>query len=222
MPFFVPKSVISGLAKLVKFDEAERVSLADAVKTAPKTTDPAAFASRVVQGYSGGHRAELADALVALLSLLTAKEATNMEPDEFFETVFDTVAEAPEFEDVSEPAFAGLVDFVKSLLLLDSAISTTAKAIDLLSSQESLIDECRVFTDIRPVFTGNELVSPENAVVYHNLKISCVKDGEMHTFYFSATDKALAKMQESIQRALRKSELIREMLNKVDIACFPG
>lgn len=222
MSFFVPKPVIAGLAKLVRFDQNERNTIAAAVKTAPLTTDPAKFASVVKEKYSGEHGDDVSDAMLALLSLLTAKEATDMEPDEFFEAVFDSVSESSEFENVKEDEFEKLVDFVKELLSIESAISTAAKAIDLLSSQESLIDDCRVFTDIRPVFTGKELVSPENAVVYHNLKIDCIKDGEMHTLYLSATDKSLTKMQESIERAVKKSALIREMLKKIDIACFPG
>lgn len=125
--------------------------------------------------------------------------------------VFDKTASTEQFS---------LVDKRLSLLLSkDGPIRLQAKAVELMTAQERLMREVRIFSDIRPVFTSNESVSkPSAAIVAHTLRVAYYQDGELKTFYVSMDYGDLMQLDNQVQRAKDKASELDKLLKAADVS----
>lgn len=106
-------------------------------------------------------------------------------------------------------------------LLASKALATTAGALELLTQHERNYQTARVVTDIRPVFADDVHDRPEGAVIVDTLQLQTWDRGgraEMLAVAMDETD--LRELREVIDRALAKTDTLREFLAEQDIACF--
>jgi len=108
------------------------------------------------------------------------------------------------------------VDSLKSKLLsfLELQIlEITAKAADVLLQHKTIFVSSRVITDVRPIFSEEEL-SPLAAVLIHNLEIQAYTDGN-HASYFAAMDSTdLMQLRDVIDRAIKKEAALRKTIDQ--------
>jgi hypothetical protein len=118
----------------------------------------------------------------------------------------DEIGRSLRFEDQSVDT-AALTPRVARLVESD-AIYLSAKALDLLASEERITVRSKVITDARPVFRARgeeEPGQPAAAIVTHTLQVEYIENGETRTFYASMDRVDLPRLRDEIDRAEAKA-----------------
>ncbi|QXP56216.1 hypothetical protein H0I25_00030 [Cellulophaga sp. HaHa_2_95] len=101
----------------------------------------------------------------------------------------------------------------KIFIILNNSqnLKQTFKAADLISDNDVIFSDGKVFSDIRLLFEDNvELYSERRkAVIIHRLKLESSKNGSNENFYFSLDSNDLVKLKEIISRAILKDSQIK-------------
>jgi hypothetical protein len=96
-------------------------------------------------------------------------------------------------------------------------LSVTAKVLDVATEHTHVFLSARTFTDIRPVFTA-DATSIDAAVLVHHLVIHYLESGEHRDFNVALDTKDIQSLRESLDRADKKANLLRELVNKSNVA----
>jgi hypothetical protein len=100
-----------------------------------------------------------------------------------------------------------------STLLQTGALSTTWKALDVLTENDKNYWEARIVTDIRTIFGNDVNEPPVAAVIQHTLKIH-FHHGARHDEVFIALDEYdLDQLQETLDRAKTKAKSLRTVID---------
>jgi hypothetical protein len=102
---------------------------------------------------------------------------------------------------------------------LDS-VTTTGRALDLLTEHEHVFHSARVLTDIRPVFGDDPAESPNGALVVESLKLEYFDEGATCSIYLALSHGDLRSLRDTIDRALGKSETIQGLLGQIGLPHF--
>jgi hypothetical protein len=158
-----------------------------------------------------------ADLSKTLVSLCSAADQYGLEV--LLRNVADSIEITEEFKEIDAQNREALLSKLRSLLTGKSAIKQFLKAIQVVQSHQQVFSECKILTDVRPVFNeiGDE---PVAASIIHNLKISYGKDDNSRDFYVVLDDRDLKTLQEQINRAIIKSGSLQKLLSKSEIPCL--
>jgi len=121
-------------------------------------------------------------------------------------------------KNVTEVQVQRLTERLGKLLESVTPIQLRAKLIEVMSAQQRLLREGRIFTDVRPIFSSAEEVgTPEGAVVLHTLRLRFYEDGAVKSWYVCLDDSDLDNLQKQIERARHKSTELTDVLLKAEI-----
>jgi hypothetical protein len=109
-------------------------------------------------------------------------------------------------------ATSGLKERISRLLSLDQSLGVSAKATQLLLRHKNPLLTARIFTDIRPVFTGEENPTPRAAVVVHTLELVTRTDGSQFSHYVALDSTDLQTLKRIVDRAIRKEASLRTIM----------
>ena len=104
-------------------------------------------------------------------------------------------------------------------LLSSGPLAMTAKISDVVTEYEHLLCTARILTDVRPVFP-EPLGRPTVMGVMHNLKITYHEGRETREFYVAMDDRDIANLRALLERAERKSTMLREIMKAAGIQCL--
>lgn len=104
-----------------------------------------------------------------------------------------------------------------SPLLSKKSIRQVAKLFDVGFSHENLLNNVRIFTEVRPIFEEKIDEEFDAAVVTHSMRLSYVANNELREAYFTMDTSDLAAMQAQIERALTKGDAMTRFLRKVGV-----
>lgn len=108
-----------------------------------------------------------------------------------------------------------IIKWLGEIYTPSSYLTVIYKAKKLLWENKNVFLGSRVITDIRTVFI-NELTVSQNAVIFHNLRISYSSDENESTFFVALDRSDLVSLKAQIERALEKeSQLISAHSEKV-------
>lgn len=102
-------------------------------------------------------------------------------------------------------------------LLKISALENAAKAFELVNDHQNIFLDCRVITDIRPVFGHNVEEAPVGAVIVHHLKIVHLEGRERKYYYVALDGSDLQELIEALGRAQKKDRSLSKVLEVAKI-----
>lgn len=219
MSYDVPDNIISGLKGLLSLDPADFDAMEACLLGNPNAANPAMLVAQALSESAKSPSGSIVDALTALISLQIARD-TWANDSNLLNSVFDSAKESGKFKTFSDKALDSLKHRLAKILESPSSLKTAAKAFELLQSQPFLIKETRIFSDIRAVFGFDEDVKPPSAVLFHTLKFECATSEGEKTLFLTATDNSLAALKTAIERAEKKSVVLRQTLADSSISCL--
>jgi len=108
--------------------------------------------------------------------------------------------------------------FIEDVLGLESTLGLIAKGHQLITANERLFCGVTVFTDLRPIFLGEEVGEPAAFIGNHTLRISFHRpDFDLDEVFISMGPKELRKLGEAVERAQRKEKSLRAFADKSGI-----
>jgi len=137
--------------------------------------------------------------------------------------VDDVIATAKRDVDI-KPSDGNLDGVARNLISIfepGGSLGTAAKAAELLSENERVLcgSNCRVLTDLRPIFSADITKNPKSAVIQHVLKIAFHDAGEdIKEFYVAMDGDDVRYLQNLFERAIEKEHTLRSSLSGAGIA----
>lgn len=105
--------------------------------------------------------------------------------------------------------------FIEGVLALESTLGLIAKGHYLIAANERLFCGVTIFTDLRPIFPGEEVERPAAFIGSHTLRLSFHRpDFDLDEVFISMGPKELRKLGEAVERAQRKEKSLREFADK--------
>ncbi|HEU4463178.1 MAG TPA: hypothetical protein VFR75_11355 [Solirubrobacterales bacterium] len=201
------------LQRLAGLDADQRAAVVQALLGAKGFTPIHELADKIADASAMKHDQAL-EIIYALLSFNVQLGAW----DEPSSAVAAGVAESEDLE-LGDTDRSNLGAILNELLDAHS-LSTAAKAADLISDHEHFYGGIRIITDLRPVFGDDPSAMPEGVTLAATIKIDHYTGGRLDSLYIAADDEDLRSIRDSVDRALKKSETMRELMKANNLPLY--
>ncbi|PSB57242.1 hypothetical protein [Chamaesiphon polymorphus] len=200
--------------------EEESTSLIESLKSIPPLLDNERLAN-IVLNLNPCLDKEVADNLLELLfSIYNLSERSDISIDEIITQITQSIKEDEELSsEISLEESQKISLRLNSLLDDNGTIAASYKAMVILKDHKCVFNDCRVFTDVRPIFGVDTTVNPVGMGIIHMLKIMYVGLDGPNELFIGLDYSDLEQIGEEIQRAIIKETTIRSMFAKSDIHC---
>jgi hypothetical protein len=218
MRLTIPKRHENAFAALVGLSATQSEALAAAIAKAKPTTSLSGLTAQISGAKTGLSRDELRnliDMLASLYRLRTDLEAPASDiATALIELAKDDAAFPPPRQGWEE-----LKGKLTKIFDADKTLGLTAKASELYYENERTLcpANCRILTDVRPVFLGGADTDPDSAIVQHTLKLAYHKNDELRHLYVSLDLGDIEYLQDVLERAALKEHSLRRRMAEAEI-----
>lgn len=201
----IPKKFLTGFSNLVELSNDEFNSLLKALKN----VEPLNFNSSIEKEFENEslHEDDFSEILMAIFSISGLQNYLDKTKEEVINLIVEDFVKQTEKEKKGEVLRKRLIK------LEEASISHQiySKALRLSMEGEHIFNNCRVYTDVRPLFEDeNHNLLKNYAVVTHRLKITYEDQGLIKELFFTVTPDNLKKLQLQANRAIDKESNLRK------------
>jgi hypothetical protein len=198
---------------LLSYSDNEASALLGALHDARPSLSVSGLVEQVAPktGKSAAETTEIVRTLVNLFSVYAASMSTS---EQFAASVVQTLVASGKSE--LKPSGGDWQPFRQRLvgiLSLDKSLGVTAKARDARLEYPRAFCECRVWTDLRPIFGASVGECPAGTVAVHTLRITYHESGSHKDFYVALDKPDLLELKRQLERALQKEESLKGFLS---------
>jgi len=203
----IPSEDQRTFAGILKLPGAAVQALEVGLRKAVPTLERDALISELRREPSLGDIEDLESLVGAFLSLAGTAYAGGMPVEEVVDFVVGQL-DSDEVIDLSESDRESLKAILYKLAKTES-IQIVAKARQLLLANDRNFEKVKIVTDLRPVFSGDEMVIA-GEVIIHQLTIQAQHNGRMETTFVALDSIDLASLHDEVARALSKDKSLRQ------------
>lgn len=209
----ISEQAIQGIQALLGLNETEVATLAAALREQVPVKlvvddEVAGAVGRCLTTRNKEDQELIAGAIVGLHLMLASSHRT--EPS-FTSDLLETLDLVP-----ASPEAVAAGQTISAILQVQS-ISLATKAWSLLEENDKIFTDARTITDLRPIF-GEDLAPPLAAsIITHSLRVTYRTYRADETIFLVMDDDDLRMLKQSIERALEKSRVLRDIIKN-----FPG
>lgn len=210
-PLRIPPRYQPGIRALTRLSGAHVELLNAALQDTPERLSTEHLARRAAEAVP-----DLADdafdAIDALLSLIALLD----DDDSMVEELARDVADSQDVE-LEEPVRDGFAANMVQLLRL-RPLAVAAHAHDVMTQNERVFHDARVFTDIRPVFGPEASEGPRAALLVATLKIDWhPTDGSTESSFYALDRSDLLRLRDVVDRALDKAASLEGLIGSTGL-----
>ncbi len=216
MKLAIPKSQREGFKQFISLSDDKWRSLLRALEAAGPMISAGALAKHVSPEVDLGVD-QLRQVIVVAGSLYVTRDQRGTKVEEFAEAVVEEALQEGLVGRGDSAATSKLGERIAQLLSLDRSLGVSAKATQLLFSHKNPLLTARIFTDIRPVFTGDENPTPQAAVVVHTLELVTRTDERELSHYIALDSTDLQTLKRVIDRAIHKESSLKTIMASVPL-----
>lgn len=200
--------------------EEESTSLIESLKSIPPLLDNERLANIVLNLNPCLDKEVVENLLELLFSIYNFSERSDFSADEIVTQITQSMGDDEEISsEISIDKSEKISVILNSLLDDNGTIASSYKAMVILKDHKCVFNDCRVFTDVRPIFGVDTTVNPVGMGIIHMLKIMYVGLDGPNELFIGLDYSDLEQIGEEIQRAIIKETTIRSMFAKSDIHC---
>jgi hypothetical protein len=216
MRLAIPKSQRESFKQFISLPDEKWGALLQALEAAEPAISAHALAKQISPNVDLSID-QLRQVIVMAGSLYMTRDQRGTNVEEFAEAVVEEAVHE-DLEGLADPAAAAkLKERILRLLSLDSSLGVSAKATQLLFSHKNPLLTARIFTDIRPVFTGDEKLVPRAAVVSHTLELVTSTDGRRLSHYIALDSSDLETLKRVVDRAIHKEASLKTIMSSLPL-----
>jgi hypothetical protein len=221
MKLAIPKSQKESFKQFISLPDDKWRSLLQALEAAGPTISARALAKQVSPEVDLGAD-QLRQVILVAGSLYVTRDQRGANAEEFAEAVVEEAVHEGLVDGGNPGATSKLRERVAQLLSLDHSLGVSAKATQLLLSHKNPLLTARIFTDIRPVFTGDENPTPRAAVVVHTLQLVTGTDGRELSHYIALDSADLKTLKGVVDRAIHKEASLKTIMASLPLVEING
>jgi hypothetical protein len=211
MKLTIPKAQRESFKQFISLPDDKWGSLLQALEAAGPTISARALAKHVSPEVDLSAD-QLRHVIVVAGSLYVTRDQRGVNVEEFAEAVVEEAVHEGLVVQGDSAATSKLRERISRLLTLDQSLGVSAKATLLLLSHKNPLLTARIFTDIRPVFTGDENPTPRAAIVVHTLELVTSTDGRNLSHYIALDSTDLETLKRVVDRAIRKEASLKTIM----------
>lgn len=210
MSFRIPNNFVAGFEILHELSIDDVNEIASIIHHVPPGIGPRSFNSFLKSKFDKIQVSELSSTIYSFGNLLLNSKKSKEEIAQGLSNSF--------FDEIDIENDNMLQD--KILVILNSAenLKQTFKAIDLISDNDIIFSNGRIFSDIRLLFEESidSYSTKRKAVIIHRLKLESNKNGDNKDYYFALDSSDLVKMKDLIDRAILKDSQIKNDYSNIE------
>ncbi len=204
------------LAKIRELSDEAFAKLEAVFRLPPTTLTPSQFASNASKRVPGLARDELQKVVDMLFSLYIVRADADAPLSVFTSDLLKAIDSSGRKELVFSAKARSKFQARLASLLDNEVLRVALKALALRAEHAKTFCECRIISDIRPIFAKPQ-ERPLGAVITHTLKIAFHQQGEHSEFYVAMDSDDLANLKRAIDRAQSKADALRGVLAEAGI-----
>lgn len=160
---------------------------------------------------------EFAFAIEALIPLVLNEQYAEISPDEVAKGVLDGIERTTSATQNWTAVEKKLLKARIKKALSDSNIKLRARAWALVLERPRVLDEARILTDLRPIFSNKNPAVLEACTVIHTLVLEVMEGQEARTLHIALDTKDLANLKANISRAEQKEKVLGVLASKAGV-----
>lgn len=210
--YIIPKQFLPGFELIMQLSKKQLDAMKNALIKAPIGSKPEEIAQNL-EGEIKYNIIDIRNILSTIFSLISLYVREGISKSEFIEDILASYTEnKPEIKENDKEK---LENNLTILLEADGNIKHTIKALTLQRENEKVFIDSRILSDIRIVFEENIENTSQCAIILHHLKIEYYENDEYKEFFVTLDKKDLKQLNDSVERAINKDNLIRNKTYKV-------
>jgi len=208
----IPERFKPALKKVASLSDNDAAVLQAALERLPVVRNPEKAASRLAS-HPGDLTTQDVESIIAVLGALASLRANlPVSPSKFVDELCEGLLGS---NVVEEDKGGSLKRRLLSLLDTESVV-IGAKAREIQREHQNVFMGARVYSDLRPVFSG-AAESIAGAVVVHNFRLAYMYQNEPCELYVAMDDEDLDTLQKVIARAQAKSKTMTDLMRRAEI-----
>jgi hypothetical protein len=216
----IPEPYRPGLAALANLPNASFDELLSALQRAPQAANRKELGAWITPEVKSVTAVDVPKIINSITSLYRVRLRMEISSEKLARDVVDAMQklDIPELR-IDDGNRQVITDRVAKLIALDALNVTETKAQELKAEYEHSFCDCRMFTDLRPVFGGNVADPPSAMLIVYTLRLGYHDSQESrHRELHVALDSSdLAALKDAIARAEKKAATLKSQLEGAKI-----
>lgn len=217
--FRIPPAHRDGLGELLALDEDSKQRLLSALEDTGAVSKPNDLSKRA-SSLSKLPLEAVSNIVTVLVSLNALRSHLDITADEVADQVCDAIVQSSDKEltltSENREQFRGYL----AKLLEARSLVVSSKVVDVWTEHEHAFCNARIFTDLRPVFGGEQEDTLMATGVVHMLKLSYHEQNEIKEMYVALDDDDIKNLSDALNKASIRSEGLRALLKEAKIIYF--
>jgi hypothetical protein len=228
MTLIIPEHQKEALISLISLDARTRAALVENLRSSP----PSLFIRDLARGVSEKLSLRQDDVFEMLRTLasLDALRTQHLDEDDQDPVAFAKMVTSAVEEELSATTppdgWDAFRAFLTELFRNTGALKVTAKASEIRWESERTLcpENCRIISEIRPVFSDKASEQPAAALIVHTLKLAYHVAGseEIKGVFLTLDLDDLLRVHELVDRAIDKDQSLRSFLKQVGLPNLEG
>jgi hypothetical protein len=216
----IPQGAQQSLILLTNLSEHSMRSLKEGFKKSSPTLSVDDLA-KAISPEVGLEIEQVKNLIRVLGSLFSVRVENNFSYEQFTNELSDAIKETDNQQLKLPPERLNrLLEDIKELLSNEDVLGVSGRALGVMHEHEHVWRSSRVLTDLRPVFASDPSRPPSAFVLIHNLRITYVEGGRSSEFFVALDSSDLRKLQETLERAVKKETSLKAFAEKTGIPCL--
>ena len=215
--FTIPENAFGGFSALVNIGPEKLGLLAATVNTQQLTLDVSGLTSRLAAAIETD-AAVLDQAFDSVLIPLSGLRAEfRMPAPDFVELLTESIKEQNEsWLNANREKWDSVTPVVEKLICPNSFFEQLSKAYRLLMNRPAIVGDLRVLTELRPVY-DDDVTSVHAYLITSTLAVIYQESGEQKRIHLTLDRKDLQRLQEQVERGLKKIQLLEKQVSLLDV-----
>lgn len=204
----IPKEEQELLSSVLKLSGSGVEGLEAALSQTQPTLAQESLISQLRQNPNLASVSDLDGILSALINVAGTAYSLGASTDDLVDAAVATIRDEDVVE-LSDAEAESLKERLKRLERLQT-LELIAKGSQLIKASERTFLSARIYSDLRPIFVGEE-TQIAGAVVVHQFAVRSLRNGRREYTYFMLDSSDLDELQKVISRATKKDKALREL-----------
>lgn len=215
--FTIPKNAYPGFSALIEIGSEKLGQLADAMGDQRLTLDVPGLTAKIAEQIKAdAEQLQLAFDRV-LVPLSGLRSELGMSSEDFVELLTGSIEEqGKSWVEANRDKWLGVAPAVEKLIGPDNFFELLNKAYRLLVNRPALVDSIRVLTELRPVY-DDDVERVHAYLITSTLAVSYQEFGEPKRVHLTVDRADLLKLQEQVERALKKIQLLEKQVALLEV-----
>lgn len=215
--FTIPKSAYEGFDALIAIGHAKLSRLVEEVRSRRLTLNQERLVADLATAIGADANAIQMAADYVLIPLSGLRAEFKMSAEDFVTLITGLIhAQRVEWLEKNRSAWEHVSPLLGQLIAPNSLFAQLNKTYRLLFNRPGLVETIRLLTELRPVY-DDEVTTVQAYIITSTMAVTYQESGEQKRVHLTMDRQDLERLQEQVERALRKIQLLERQVALLEV-----